>query len=53
MTEMPIEEAIAKARQYAAEHKDKPSVSRTLVQEIDRLRARVDDLEERIADMES
>lgn len=39
MSEMPLEEAMQKGRSYADDerHKDTPSVSRTLVREIDRL----------------
>lgn len=44
--EMPLVEAIEKARAASVAHPDVPSVSRTLLAELDRLRARVAELEE-------
>jgi hypothetical protein len=44
--EMPLGEALAKARQYDERYKDTPSVSRTLVKACDRLTAERDALRE-------
>lgn len=49
MNEMSVAEAMAKGREFAAKDKDIPSVSRTLVAEVERLRM-IEDTAQRMLD---